>query len=83
MNDTISVPKTNKKLIQGGSNMKNKKILATVLTAALASTMLTGCGGGKDSGSGNGGASSGSSKSGDTVTLKVFSNLPDRKTGQG
>ena len=30
--------------------MKNKKILATVLTAALASTMLTGCGGGKDSG---------------------------------
>ena len=63
--------------------MKNKKILATVLTAALASTMLTGCGGGKDSGSGNGGASSGSSKSGDTVTLKVFSNLPDRKTGQG
>ena len=50
--------------------MKNKKLFKTLLVTALtASTILTGCG--------SGGGSSG------TVTLKLFSNLPDRKTGQG
>lgn len=61
--------------------MKNKKIFKTLLAAALAtSTILTGCGNG-------GGSSDATSKSssggGETVTLKLFSNLPDRKTGQG
>lgn len=62
-------------------------LLATVMTAAM---VTTGCGsgnGGSDSGNsggGNSGSASESSDSGDSgITLKVFSNLPDRKTGQG
>lgn len=60
-------------------------LLATVMTAA----MVTGCGGSGGNDSGNSGNSDGStseasSDSGDgEITLKVFSNLPDRKTGQG
>lgn len=62
--------------------MKNKKILKTLLAATLASTMLAGCG---NDASGGGTSSSGGASSGgnETVTLKLFSNLPDRKTGQG
>lgn len=69
--------------------MKNKKLFKTVLAATLASTMLVGCGnGGSNAGSSNGNDSSNQqesqSSSGDeTVTLRLFSNLPDRKTGQG
>ena len=55
--------------------MKGKKLLATLLTAVLSLSLLSGCGSGE-------GSTSGSSEGG-TVTLKVFSNLPDRKTGQG
>ena len=56
--------------------MKNKKLFKTLLAATLASAMLVGCGGGDD-------APSSKSSDGDTITLKVFSNLPDRKSGQG
>lgn len=55
-----------------------KKLLSIVLAAAMVGTLLTGCGGGSSTGSGSGGAS----KDG-KVTIKVFSNLPDRKNGQG
>ena len=56
--------------------MRNKKLLKTALAAVLASTMLVGCGS-------DGGDSTSKSTEGDTITLKVFSNLPDRKSGQG
>lgn len=62
--------------------MKNKKLFKTLLVTALtASTILTGCG----SSGGSSDATSKSSSGGGsgTVTLKLFSNLPDRKTGQG
>lgn len=55
-----------------------KKLLSIVLAATMVGTLLTGCGGGSSTGSGSGG----SSKDG-KVTIKVFSNLPDRKNGQG
>mgnify|MGYP002706378726 CR=1 FL=1 len=55
-----------------------KKLLSIVLAAAMVGTLLTGCGGGSSTDSGSGGAS----KDG-KVTIKVFSNLPDRKNGQG
>lgn len=55
-----------------------KKLLSIVLAAAMVGTLLTGCGGGSSTGSGSGGAS----KDG-KVTIKLFSNLPDRKNGQG
>lgn len=58
--------------------MKNKKILKTLLAGTLISAMLVGCG------SGGGGDDATSKSGGDkTVTLKLFSNLPDRRTGQG
>ena len=56
-----------------------KRILSVILAAAMVASMAVGCGN-------SGGSSSDSStaESGDgTVRLKVFSNLPDRKTGQG
>ena len=56
--------------------MGNKKLLKTALAAVLASTMLVGCGS-------DGGDATSKSTEGDTITLKVFSNLPDRKSGQG
>lgn len=54
----------------------NRKFMAALLAAAMVVTMATGCGngdGGKD------GTDNGEEK----VTLKIFSNLPDRKNGQG
>lgn len=62
--------------------MKNKKLFKTLLVTALtASTILTGCGSGGGSSDATSKSSSGGSSG--TVTLKLFSNLPDRKTGQG
>ena len=54
-----------------------RRILSVLLTAAMAVTLLAGCGsdGSKD------GEKSDSADG--KVTLKVFSNLPDRKNGQG
>lgn len=70
-----------------------KKMLAALLAVAMVATMATGCGGGNgnssDSKSSNESSSedSGSGEASDSgaeeITLKVFSNLPDRKTGQG
>lgn len=62
-----------------------KKIIASMLTVAMTAFMLAGCSDGGD-------AKADSPKdtekpvvaeSGEEVTLKLFSNLPDRKTGQG
>ena len=62
--------------------MKNKKLFKTLLVTVLtASTILTGCGSGGGSSDATSKSSSGGSSG--TVTLKLFSNLPDRKTGQG
>lgn len=52
-----------------------KRLLSILLSVSMVATMVTGCGGG-DTGS--------PSKTKDgKITLKVFSNLPDRKNGQG
>lgn len=65
-----------------------KKILSLVMVAAMAASILAGCGSGDggskpaETGAANA-ETSGSADSGETITLKVFSNLPDRKTGQG
>lgn len=82
-----------------------KKMIASLLTAAMAVSMLTGCGGGNessapaatdtpsaaqeetdssaadDSAAADTGAAAESA--GGDVTIKLFSNLPDRKNGQG
>lgn len=50
-----------------------KKLLSVILAISMVATMATGCG-----------SSNSSEKSKDgKITLKVFSNLPDRKNGQG
>ncbi len=59
-----------------------KKVLSLVLAATMAMGALAGCGS-SNSDSSNDSASESSESSGDQVTLKVFSNLPDRKNGQG
>lgn len=54
-----------------------KSVLSVLLAAAMAVTLLAGCGS-------DGNKDEGKSESADgKVTLKVFSNLPDRKNGQG
>lgn len=52
-----------------------KKLIAVLMTVAMVATMVAGCGGNnaKEPAKGDDGK----------VTLKVFSNLPDRKNGQG
>lgn len=53
-----------------------RKIISALLVTVMAVSMLAGCGSGNDKNE--------NTKSDDgTVTLKVFSNLPDRKNGQG
>lgn len=76
-----------------------KKLVASLLTAVMAVSMLAGCGEKKDTAADNkqdtktedtqkadAGADTDAdadSSSDEQITLKVFSNLPDRKTGQG
>ncbi len=81
-----------------------KKVIATLLTAAMMATMIAGCGSDKGSAPASGDAqnvqeqAAGGEKaaepagdsadaageaSGGEVTIKLFSNLPDRKNGQG
>ena len=82
-----------------------KKMIASLLTAAMAVSMLTGCGGGNDSSApaatdtpsaaqeetdssaadDSAAADTGAAaeSAGGDVTIKLFSNLPDRKNGQG
>lgn len=62
-----------------------KRFLAVFLTAAMAVSMTAGCGSGQgetEKGAAESGSSTDDSGSGE-ITLKLFSNLPDRKTGQG
>lgn len=62
-----------------------KRFLAVFLTAAMAVSMTAGCGSGQgetEKGAAESGSSTDDSGSG-KITLKLFSNLPDRKTGQG
>lgn len=49
-----------------------RKIVSAILATAMVASMLAGCGSGDDKAADDG-----------KVTLKVFSNLPDRKNGQG
>lgn len=53
-----------------------RKLISAILAVTMVATMLVGCGGGGDD-------KGGEAASGDQITLKVFSNLPDRKNGQG
>ncbi len=62
-----------------------RRFLAVFLTAAMAVSMTAGCGSGQgetEKGAAESGSSTDDSGSG-KITLKLFSNLPDRKTGQG
>lgn len=63
-----------------------KKFVSVLLSAAMITTMLSGCNS-KDAGNvstSGAGTNSGSQTSGEEqITLKVFSNLTDRKNGQG
>ena len=54
-----------------------KRIVSVLLTAAMIATMLAGCGSGGSGKEGKSEAADGK------ITLKIFSNLPDRKNGQG
>lgn len=65
-----------------------KKIIAALLCAAMTIGTLSGCGSSSDTAPASG--DSGSSESagsasagGDEITIQVFSNLPDRTSGQG
>ena len=79
-----------------------KRIVASLLTAAMTATLLAGCGGSDNSAPAASGTQSSTQEaaeesapaeadagdvaeagSGEAVTLKLFSNLPDRKNGQG
>lgn len=67
-----------------------RRMMAALLAAVMTATMAAGCGSGgsgsdggsSDSGSTSSDSSSGEEAGGGEITLKVFSNLPDRKTGQ-
>lgn len=56
-----------------------RKIISVVLAVAMAASVMTGCAGGAASEE----TTKDTASSDSTVTLKVFSNLPDRKNGQG
>ena len=73
-----------------------KKVISLLMAAAMTATMLTGCGGSeaataetKDAPAAEAAAETtteaaeGDTASAEPVTLKLFSNLPDRKNGQG
>lgn len=53
-----------------------RKIISVLLVTTMAVSMLAGCGSGTNK-------SESTKSENSTVTLKVFSNLPDRKNGQG
>ncbi len=59
-----------------------KKILASTLSTVLVATTLASCGGAKDT-AGDAAAPSGDAATAEQVTIQVFSNLPDRTSGQG
>lgn len=59
-----------------------KKVIASLITAVMIASMLAGCGS-SDSNVQSGTSGSAENAAGGTVTIKLFSNLPDRKNGQG
>lgn len=59
-----------------------KKVISAILVAAMAAASLTGCSTGSDKAE-TAEASKDEAAGGDQITLKLFSNLPDRKNGQG
>lgn len=66
----------------------NKKSTRNILliTALAAVSVLSACGGGNDknnAGTNTGGGNTSGGNAGKEVTLRLFSNLPDRKSGQG
>lgn len=64
-----------------------KKVISAILATAMAAALLTGCGStesSKETGKTETAEASGEEASdGEQITLKLFSNLPDRKNGQG
>lgn len=65
-----------------------KKIIAALLCAAMTIGTLSGCGSSSDTAPASGGSDSSepagsASAGGDEITIQVFSNLPDRTSGQG
>lgn len=62
-----------------------KRIVASMMVAAMAFSMLAGCGSKSASGDGANTSSAPEQQTaeGEKVTIKLFSNLPDRKNGQG
>lgn len=65
--------------------MKLKKVSALCLSATLLASMLAGCSGGSSSTAQQSSAATTAEteSAGDAVTIKVFSNLTDRTSGQG
>lgn len=59
-----------------------RKLSAALLAALMLVAMLSGCGG-KSNGDQSQGTGTPSGQDGEKITLRVFSNLPDRKNGQG
>lgn len=61
-----------------------KKLMATLLAAVMATTMLAGCGGKAEEAAPTAEQVPAAEQTGkEEVTIKLFSNLPDRKNGQG
>ncbi len=69
-----------------------KRLLSGLLAAGMAATLLAGCGNGSSDtattqapagGAGTTAAGTAAESTGEKITIKVFSNLPDRKNGQG
>lgn len=69
-----------------------KKLISILMATAMMTTMIAGCGSNNGAAASSDSGQSGSttvsdngssSSDGEKITLKIFSNLPDRKTGQG
>ena len=62
-----------------------KKVISAIISATLALGLLAGCGSSGSASTAGTAEASGSQEasSGDKVTIRVFSNLPDRTSGQG
>ena len=62
-----------------------KKVISAIISATLALGLLAGCGSSGSASTAGTAETSGSQEasSGDKVTIRVFSNLPDRTSGQG
>lgn len=61
----------------------NKKLISILLVAAMTMTMVAGCGSKEATVGNTTDTADTENANGEKITLKLFSNLPDRKTGQG